>query len=147
MWIPERGTIWLNRLYREGRSSLITETRPAQWITAAEGRKHFIEVIYKCCKDRAGPKIIYNLLKLKDIFIPEHRNKQVETPEWVWEVWEGSRKGRLLFSIATLCSAERVHLRAARRQKGQVSHANALKEGLFVHVLLVAALTGHDLSL
>lgn len=61
------------------------------------------------------------------------------------------KKGKaehLLISIATLCSAERIHLRAARRQQGQVSHASALKEGIFVHVLFVATLKGYnDLSL
>lgn len=61
------------------------------------------------------------------------------------------KKGKaehLLISIAALCSAARVHVRAVRRQQGQVSHASTLKEGIFVHVLFVATLKGYnDLSL
>lgn len=54
----------------------------------------------------------------------------------------------LLISIATLCSAARVHLRAVRSWQGQISHASTLKEGIFVHVLFVATLKGYnDLSL
>lgn len=47
-------------------------------------------------------KIIYNVLKLKDISIPEHRNKELETPKWAWEVWEASRKGRLTTCLSPL---------------------------------------------
>lgn len=58
------------------------------------------------------------------------------------------KSDHLLTSIATLCSAGRVHLRAVRGQQGQVSHTSTLKEGIFVHVLFVATLKGYnDLSL
>lgn len=53
------------------------------------------------------------------------------------------KKGKaehLLITIAILCSAAGVHVRAVKKQQGQVSHASTLRVGIFVHVLFVAKL-------
>lgn len=153
MWIPERGTIWLSRLYGEERSTLITENQssglelPCGQLAA--GWKCCLEVVYKCYKNRAGPKIIDYLWKLKEISIPEPGNKELETPKSAWEVLGASRRegwapacprSALRCSTAISKSWSATALLCRLGHQGQASRATTLKLGIFVHVWIVAAL-------